>query len=315
MIQPATAFVFPGQGSQRVGMLGAAYQQYRSVRDTFDEAAEALGYDVWRLVSEGEQDALNLTETTQPVLLTTSVALWRAWLEAGGAAPRVMSGHSLGEFSALVCAGAMRFRDAVRLVRLRGRFMQSAVPVGEGAMMAIIGLDDERIDAICRSISSPEALVSAVNYNCPGQVVIAGHAAAVTAAAAALREAGAKRAMPLAVSAPFHTDLMRPAGEQLAAAMTDIPIASPEIPVVHNVHAQSESDPERIRELMVEQIYSPVQWHQCIETIAALGVSFVIECGPGKVLSKLMRRIDTHMLGHALEEPDALRATLTELAA
>lgn len=315
MIQPATAFVFPGQGSQRVGMLGPAYEQYRSVRDTFDEAADALGYDVWRLVSEGEQDALNLTETTQPVLLTTSVALWRAWLEAGGAAPRVMSGHSLGEFSALVCAGAMRFRDAVRLVRLRGRFMQNAVPVGEGAMMAIIGLDDERIDAICRAISSPEALVSAVNYNCPGQVVIAGHAGAVTAAAAALLEAGAKRAMPLAVSAPFHTDLMRPAGEKLAEAMVDIPIASPGIPVVHNVHAQSESDPERIRELMVEQIYSPVQWHQCIETIAALGVSFVIECGPGKVLSKLIRRIDTHMLGHALEEPDALRATLTELAA
>ncbi len=249
MSENNNAFVFPGQGSQKVGMLATAYEQFAAVRETYAEAAEALGYDIWDLIQNGEQGALNLTETTQPVLLASSVALWRAWQEQGGSAPAVMAGHSLGEFTALVCAGALEFADAVRLVRSRGQFMQTAVPVGEGAMAAIIGLDDEAINSIC---AATEGVVAAVNFNSPGQVVIAGHTGAVEAAIASLKEAGAKRALPLPVSAPFHTELMKPAGERLAEAMEGITIVSPKTPVVHNVHAQTESDPEKIRTLLVQ---------------------------------------------------------------
>lgn len=305
----STAFIFPGQGSQKVGMLAAAAEQFAVVADTFAEASDAVGYDMWDLVQNGTQDALNMTETTQPVLLTSSVALWRAWCEAGGARPAMMAGHSLGEFSALVCAGAMNFADAVKLVRQRGAFMQSAVPVGVGAMAAIIGLDDDKIVAICDAISATgDELVSAVNFNSPGQVVIAGHAGAVDVAIAQLKEAGAKRAMPLAVSAPFHTDLMRPAGEKLAVEVAAITLQSPEIPVVHNVHADTESSPERIAQLLVEQIYSPVRWTQCMQTMAGRGVMNYVECGPGKVLSGLTRRIDKQLSATAIEAPDALRA-------
>ena len=206
------AFVFPGQGSKKVGMLAAAHSEFQSVRDTFAEASQTLGYDMWDLIQHGEQEALNLTETTQPVLLTSSVALWRAWLEQGGAAPVIMAGHSLGEFSALVCAGALGFTDAVQLVRQRGAFMQTAVQVGEGAMAAIIGLEDDEINRICAAVAqSDNGVVSAVNFNSPGQVVIAGHTGAVEVAIVALKEAGAKRALPLPVSAPFHTELMKPA--------------------------------------------------------------------------------------------------------
>ena len=305
------AFVFPGQGSQKVGMLAAAHERFTAVRDTFSEASEALGYDMWDLIQNGEQEALNLTETTQPVLLTSSVALWRAWQEEDGARPAIMAGHSLGEFSALVCAGSLGFADAVRLVRQRGQFMQTAVPVGEGAMAAIIGLDDERINEIC---AATEGVVAAVNFNSPGQVVIAGHTAAVDAAIDSLKEAGAKRAMPLPVSAPFHTELMKPAGERLAEAIAGIDIQSPEIPVVHNVHAATESDPEKIRALLVEQIYSPVRWTECIQAIASQGATQIVECGPGKVLSGLNRRIDKGLSSFSLEEPDALASTLAELA-
>ena len=305
------AFVFPGQGSQKVGMLAAAHERFTAVRDTFSEASEALGYDMWDLIQNGEQEALNLTETTQPVLLTSSVALWRAWQEEDGARPVIMAGHSLGEFSALVCAGSLGFADAVRLVRQRGQFMQTAVPVGEGAMAAIIGLDDERINEIC---AATEGVVAAVNFNSPGQVVIAGHTAAVDAAIDSLNEAGAKRAMPLPVSAPFHTELMKPAGERLAEAIAGIDIQSPEIPVVHNVHAATESDPEKIRALLVEQIYSPVRWTECIQAIASQGATQIVECGPGKVLSGLNRRIDKGLSSFSLEEPDALASTLAELA-
>lgn len=304
------AFVFPGQGSQKVGMLAAAHEQYAAVRDTFLEASEALGYDMWELIQKGEQDALNLTETTQPVLLSASVALWRAWVEQGGPKPQVMAGHSLGEFSALVCAGSLRFADAVRLVRSRGQFMQTAVPVGEGAMAAIIGLDDDTINTIC---ADTEGVVAAVNFNSPGQVVIAGHTAAVDAAIERLKEAGAKRAMPLPVSAPFHTELMKPAGERLAEAMAGIDIAAPEIPVIHNVHAAAESEPERIRSLLVEQIYSPVQWTRCIQAITVGGADKLVECGPGKVLSGLNRRIDKSLASFSLEEPDSLAAALQDL--
>ncbi len=305
------AFVFPGQGSQKVGMLAAAYEASQAVRDTYAEAADALGYDMWDLIQNGEQEALNLTETTQPVLLASSVALWRAWLEAGGPPPAMMAGHSLGEFSALVCAGALDFSDAVKLVRQRGQFMQTAVPVGEGAMAAIIGLDDAVINDICEAT---EGVVAAVNFNSPGQVVIAGHAAAVETAIAALKDAGAKRAMPLPVSAPFHTELMKPAGEQLARAIADVTISSPVTPVVHNVHARTETDPEVIRNLLVQQIYSPVKWTSCVQTMVETGITDIVECGPGKVLSGLNRRIDKSLNSHALEEPDALAATLAALA-
>lgn len=312
----STAFVFPGQGSQKVGMLAAAAAAHPAVGETFAEASDALGYDVWDLVQNGSQDALNLTETTQPVLLTSSVALWRAWCAAGGPAPAVMAGHSLGEFSALVCAGSLQFADAVRLVRQRGAFMQAAVPVGEGAMAAVIGLDDEQINAICREIRGTGAgEVAAVNFNSPGQVVIAGQTAAVAAAGEALKAAGAKRILPLPVSAPFHTVLMKPAGEQLERVLADIAIAQPAIPVVHNVHARAESSPERIRALLVEQIYSPVQWTACVQAMVGLGVVQVVECGPGKVLSGLNRRIDTSLESFSLEEPEALQQTLAALGA
>ena len=308
------ALVFPGQGSQKVGMLAQAHEHFQSVRDTFAEASQTLGYDMWDLVQNGDQAALNLTETTQPVLLTSSVALWRAWLEQGGPSPALMAGHSLGEFSALVCAGALAFSDAVQLVRQRGAFMQSAVPVGEGAMAAIIGLDDDAINKVCADTAAATGqVVAAVNFNSPGQVVIAGHSSAVEAAIDALKEAGAKRAMPLPVSAPFHTELMRPAGERLAEAMADIRFAAPEVPVVHNVNAATESEPERIRALLVEQIYSPVQWTGCVAAIAAAGVVDIVECGPGKVLSGLNRRIDKTLRSHSLEQPDELASTLQAL--
>ncbi|MEQ9463897.1 MAG: ACP S-malonyltransferase [Haliea sp.] len=311
-----TAFVFPGQGSQKVGMLAAAHAEFPAVRDTFAEAGEALGLDLWALVQAGPQEALNLTATTQPVLLTSSVALWRAWGDAGGPAPTLLAGHSLGEFSALVCAGSLDFADAVRLVRQRGEFMQSAVPVGEGAMAAIIGLDDDSINRICAEIAAEgTGEVAAVNFNSPGQVVIAGHATAVERAGAALKAAGVKRAMPLPVSAPFHTVLMRPAGEKLAAALASVPLAAPAIPVVHNVHALPETNPERIRSLLVEQIYSPVQWTRCVQYMASQGVRHVVECGPGKVLSGLNKRIDGELCSYSLEEPAGLRDALTELAA
>lgn len=309
------AFVFPGQGSQKVGMLAEAYATFDAVRTTFEEASAALGYDMWKLVQEGPQESLNLTATTQPVLLASSVALWRAWNEAGGRKPSIMAGHSLGEFSALVCAGTLQFDDAVRLVRSRGEFMQTAVPVGEGAMAAIIGVEDADIVRICAEVSAQsDGVVAAVNFNSPGQVVVAGHTATVDAAISALKDAGAKRAMPLPVSAPFHTELMQPAGVRLAEEVAAITFSAPEIPVIQNVHAQAESDPERIRDLLVEQIYSPVRWTECIQAIVANGVTSIVECGPGRVLSGLNRRIDKSLASYGLEEPDALLDAVAQLA-
>jgi [acyl-carrier-protein] S-malonyltransferase len=295
-------------------MLAAAHERFQAVRDTFAEASQALGYDMWDLVQNGGQEALNLTATTQPVLLASSVALWRAWLEQDGPRPAIMAGHSLGEFSALVCAGALDFSDAVKLVRQRGEFMQTAVPIGEGAMAAIIGVDDDVINRACNAAAaSSGGVVAAVNFNSPGQVVIAGHTAAVDQAIGLLKEAGAKRAMPLPVSAPFHTELMKPAGERLAQVLADLVVRPPEIPVVHNVHAATESDPQKIKGLLVEQIYSPVQWTRCVQAIARTGATTFVECGPGKVLSGLGRRIDKSLQGFSLEEPDELLATLSAL--
>ena len=314
MYETTIGFVFPGQGSQQVGMLAAAHEQFAVVRDTFEEASQALDYDLWSLLMTGPQEALNLTETTQPVLLTCSVALWRAWEEALGASPCIMAGHSLGEFSALVCAGALEFADAVKLVRKRGEFMQTAVPAGQGAMAAIIGVEDSAVIRICQQVAHEgNGVVSAVNFNSPGQVVIAGNTAAVEVAISALKEAGAKRALPLPVSAPFHTELMKPAGEHLAEAMSGIAISSPTIPVVHNVNATVESDPEKIRTLLIEQIYSPVQWTACMRRVIEAGAQNIVECGPGRVLSGLSRRIEKTLHCYSLEEPEALLAAAAEL--
>ena len=314
MIRENTAFVFPGQGSQVIGMLADAAAAHPSVGQTFAEASEVLGYDMWELVQNGEQAQLNQTETTQPVLLTSSVALWRAWTAAGGARPGRMAGHSLGEFSALVCAGALNFADAVKLVRQRGAFMQSAVPLGEGAMAAIIGLADDVINQCCQQAAQAGGeVVAAVNFNSPGQVVIAGKGGAVDAAINLCREAGAKRALPLPVSAPFHTTLMKPVGDKLREVLAGITVSAPEIPVVHNVQARTETDPARIRELLVAQVYSPVQWTACVTAMVDAGVSRLVECGPGKVLSGLARRIDRNLDSFTIEQPDELISTMAAI--
>jgi [acyl-carrier-protein] S-malonyltransferase len=303
------AFVFPGQGSQRIGMLADIASRHDVIRATFAEASDVLGYDAWELVQNGAQDDINLTEKTQPILLTASVALWRLWCQQGGKMPACMAGHSLGEFSALVCAGVIGFRDAVELVQLRGRLMQTAVPVGVGAMAAIIGVDDDVVVECCAQAAGDE-VVQAVNFNSPGQVVIAGHAAAVERANALLKERGCKRAMPLPVSAPFHTSLMVSAGVGLAEKMAGIEFSAPKIPVVHNVHALTESSPARIRELLQQQISSPVQWTKCVQQMVSKGVAATIECGPGKVLSGLNKRIDKSLQCHALEEEAWLNEAL-----
>lgn len=303
------ACVFPGQGSQRVGMLAAMAGVERLVRDTFAEASEVLGYDLWQLAQTGPQEELNLTERTQPLILTASVALWRVWCERGGLRPAFMAGHSLGEFSALVCAGSLAFTDAVCLVRNRGAYMQEAVPVGQGAMAAVLGLDDEPIAEACAEAAGAE-VVAAVNFNAPGQVVIAGHAAAVERAIAACKARGAKRALPLPVSAPFHTSLMVPAGERLARDMAQVQILVPEIPVVHNVHARPEGDSATIRTLLERQIHSPVQWTASVRYMAQAGVTRVVEVGPGKVLGGLCKRIDAALECLYTEEPQELEKAL-----
>jgi len=306
------AFVFPGQGSQAVGMLADAYNAFPEVAATFDEASTALEYDLWKLVCDGPADALTLTERTQPLILTASVALYRAWIANGGAAPAVVAGHSLGEFSALVAAQSLDFADAVRLVRRRGQAMQAAVPVGEGAMAAIIGLEDASINEICARVSlGPTAHhVSAVNFNSPGQVVIAGHVDAVNAAIVELKAAGAKRALPLPVSAPFHTPLMSSAGDVLAQALAEITVNAPMMPVVSNVNAQLQNNAEDIKALLVKQIASPVLWTQCVQSMLAFGCDTFVECGPGKVLSGLIRRVDKQTQCLSIESPDDLRAAL-----
>jgi [acyl-carrier-protein] S-malonyltransferase len=307
------AFLFPGQGSQRVGMLAEAASAYPVVRATFDEASEALAVDLWELAAHGPEERLNLTEFTQPVLLSASVALWRAWQEQGGGRPTVLAGHSLGEFSALCCAGVFGLPDAVRIVHERGRAMQTAVPVGTGAMAAVLGLDDEVVMDACAAVSAAEsAVVEAVNFNAPGQVVIAGHAGAVDAAIRQLRDAGAKRAMPLPVSAPFHTSLMQPAAERLAAVLDSVVLAAPAIPVVNNVDAGFRSEPEAIREALIRQIAAPVLWTRCMASVASRGVSSAFECGPGKVLGGLQRRIDKNLACAFLEQPADLHAAVTD---
>lgn len=307
------AFVFPGQGSQKIGMLSELAAAFPVVQSTFAEASEVLGYDLWALVQNGTQDEINLTERTQPLLLTASVAVYRAWKEKQGAQPAFMAGHSLGEWSALVCAGVVAFKDAVKLVQQRGKFMQEAVPAGQGAMAAIIGLDDALIIDACKKAEQGE-VVSAVNFNSPGQVVIAGAAAAVERASALCKEAGAKRALPLPVSAPFHTALMRPAADRLAAQIEATTFSAPETLIVHNVTADVETNPETIKALMVEQIYSPVRWVECVNTLSAKGITLTLECGPGKVLSGLNKRIKAELATVSVEKPDELDAALALLS-
>ena len=304
------AFVFPGQGSQKIGMLADLAASHDIIQSTFAEASDALGYDLWDLVQNGTQDEINLTERTQPLLLTSSVAIWRLWQEQNGQQPSIMAGHSLGEWSALVCAGVVAFADAVKIVRARGAYMQQAVPVGEGAMAAIIGLDDDAIQAACEAAAQGE-VVSAVNFNAPGQVVIAGSAAAVDRAIEGCKEAGAKRALPLPVSAPFHTSLMQPAAGNLAEMVQATTFSAPAIPVVHNVHAKTESDPETIKQLMLEQIYHPVLWVDCVKAIAASGATTLVECGPGKVLCGLAKRIQRDLSALATEDAATFESTLT----
>lgn len=306
------AFVFPGQGSQKIGMLADLAAEYPIIQQSFAEASDALDYDLWSLIQQGEQEDINLTERTQPILLTSSVAIWRLWQQQGGAEPALMAGHSLGEWSALVCSGVVPFADAVQIVRSRGAYMQQAVPVGQGAMAAIIGLDDEIITNAC-SEAEQGKVVSAVNYNAPGQVVIAGDADAVERAIENCKAAGAKRALPLPVSAPFHTSLMRPAADNLAEQVESTTFSAPQVPVVHNVNAKTESDPTVIKTLMLEQIYHPVLWVDCVNTLTKSGISTMIECGPGKVLSGLAKRIDRSLTALATEDVANFNQALSEI--
>lgn len=311
MTQETLGFVFPGQGSQQIGMLSDIAEQNVEVTDTFAEASEVLGYDLWDLVQTGEQEAINQTEVTQPLLLSASVSLWRLWKAHEGAEPSVMAGHSLGEWSALVCAGVIEFSDAVAMVRNRGKYMQSAVPQGQGAMAAIIGLDDDVLQAACASSAQGEVVVP-VNFNSTGQVVIAGDADAVERAIDACKEAGARRAMPLPVSAPFHTSLMQPAADQLAVDLESISFHAPKIPIVHNVTVGTETDPARIRELMVEQITAPVPWVATVQKLKEMGVESLVECGPGKVLVGLIKRIEREFANMTIDTADTFAAAVSK---
>ena len=306
------AFVFPGQGSQKIGMLADLGAANPLVEETFQEASDVLGYDAWKLIQEGEQEEINLTERTQPLLLTSSVAIWRLWQQQGGPQPAAMAGHSLGEWSALVCAGVVDFADAVEIVRSRGAFMQQAVPVGVGAMAAIMGMDDQIVIDACSEAAEGE-VVSAVNFNAPGQVVIAGDAAGVARAVEICKKAGAKRAVELPVSAPFHTSLMRPAADNLSELVMEKSFSAPQIPVLHNVHAKTEEDPEKIKSLMLEQIYQPVLWVDCVNALSSRGAEILIECGPGRVLNGLSKRIDRSLTSLATDDVASLENALTSV--
>lgn len=306
------AFVFPGQGSQSIGMMNG-FATLPVVRQTFAEASEALGQDLWSLVAQGPDSALNQTVNTQPVMLTAGVAVYRAWEDLHGPEPAVMAGHSLGEYSALVASGAIGFADALRIVRLRAQAMQEAVPEGTGGIAAILGLEDEAVEAVCREAAQGE-VVEPANYNSPAQVVVAGHRGAVERAMALAKTRGAKRAMMLPMSAPSHCSLMRPAAERLARALASIPIQSPQIPVLHNVDAGERHDADTIREALVRQVYSPVRWVEIVRRLAQEGVTHVVECGPGKVLAGLNKRIEPSQQTLALTDEAVLRDGLKALA-
>jgi [acyl-carrier-protein] S-malonyltransferase len=311
------AFVFPGQGSQSVGMLDA-WGGHPAVKKTLAEASAALGEDVGTLIATGPKEALALTTNTQPVMLVAGVACWRAWLAEGGALPAAVAGHSLGEYSALVAAEALTLAQAVPLVRLRAAAMQEAVPVGTGAMAAILGLDASKVIAGCAEVTSAygpnsSEVVEAVNFNDPAQTVIAGTKAAVDKACEVLKGMGAKRALPLPVSAPFHSSLMKPAAERLKVALAQLEVQTPKIPVVNNVDVAVETDPSRIRDALYRQAFGPVRWVECVQKIKSLGVDTVVECGPGKVLAGMTKRIDASLNGVAMYDPTTLAEAKAQL--
>ncbi len=300
------AFFFPGQGSQSLGMMNG-FSEQAVVKTTFDEASAALGQDLWAMINGDDAELIGQTVNTQPIMLAAGVATYRAYLEAGGQAPSVVAGHSLGEYTALVAAGALDFSDAVKLVRLRAELMQSAVPQGVGAMAAILGLEDEQVKAICAAAEQGE-VVEAVNFNSPGQVVIAGNAAAVERAMAAAKEAGAKRALPLPVSVPSHCSLMKPAAEKLAEALKTVDIKQPQIRVIHNADVAAYDNPEAIKDALVRQLYSPVRWTETVNALVNEGITESAECGPGKVLAGLAKRINKEATCSALVSSDSVTA-------
>lgn len=302
------AFVFPGQGSQSVGMM-AAYGDSPVIRATFDEASAALGRDLWQLVAEGPAEALSQTVNTQPLMLTAGIAVWRLWQEMNGPLPAMLAGHSLGEYSALVAAGVLEFADAVPLVELRAQAMQEAVPAGVGAMAAILGMDAEKIKAICTENAQGQA-VQAVNFNSPEQTVIAGHAAAVQRAADACKAAGAKRSVILPVSAPFHSSLMQPAAEKLKARLATVAVARPRIPVLNNVDVSCAEDPDAIRAALVRQAAAPVRWVETMRAMQAADITHVFECGPGKVLAGLVKRCADNLTGGAMHDRASVEVAL-----
>lgn len=302
------AFVFPGQGSQSIGMLGD-FADLPVVQNTVKEASDALSLDLLKMMKEGPIEDLNLTVNTQPVMLTASVAAYRAWLDIGGAAPAMVAGHSLGEYSALTAAGVFDLADAVKLVRVRAQAMQNAVPVGIGGMAAILGIDDDVVKTVCDNAAQATGeVVQAVNFNSPGQVVIAGHKGAVEKACELAKEAGAKRALVLPVSAPFHSTLLEPAAEVLAQALVNVEMKAPQIPLVNNVDVKVETQLANIRDALVRQAWHPVRWVECVRFMADQGVTDLVECGPGKVLAGLAKRIDARVAGHALVDQASLAA-------
>ena len=306
------AAVFPGQGSQSVGMLANLADAFPAVETTFAEASDALGYDLWRVCREGPEKKLNATECTQPAMLAAGVAVWRVWLEQGGARPAVMAGHSLGEYSALVCADAVAYPEAVALVAARGRYMQEAVPSGEGAVAAVLGLGDEEVEAACRA-AAQGAVVCPVNFNAPGQVVLAGHAGAVERALEYAREAGARRAIRLPLSVPVHSPLMVPAAERFRPRLEEVDFKTPAVPVVANIGVVPHGDPVSIRDRLVRQLHSPVPWTATVRRLADSGIDAVLEPGPGRVLAGLNRRVDRGMKACAVFDPASLDAALEEL--
>lgn len=312
----AFAFVFPGQGSQSVGMLDA-WGGHPAVVQALQEASDALGEDLGALIQNGPKETLALTANTQPVMLVAGVAAWRVWQAEGGAMPMAVAGHSLGEYSALVAAGVLTLSQAAPLVRLRGAAMQEAVPVGAGAMAAVLGLDADKVKAVCAQVTAQlggTEVVEAVNFNDPGQTVIAGSKAAVEAASLAVKEAGAKRALPLPVSAPFHSSLMKPAAEKLKLALAELQLAAPQIPVLNNIDVAMPIDADAIRDALYRQAFGPVRWVECVQRLRALGATHLVECGPGKVLTGMTKRIDPELVGVALYDPATLQETKEAIA-
>jgi [acyl-carrier-protein] S-malonyltransferase len=303
------AFVFPGQGSQSVGMLKELSEQFPLILETFAEASEGAGVDLWHISQDNPDDKLNQTEFTQPALLTANIALWRLWQQQDGAQPGVFSGHSLGEYAALVAAGSLSLHDGAKLVRLRGQYMQAAVPAGVGAMAAVLGAEDDVVAATCKACSSTESVVVPANYNSPGQIVIGGHAEAVDRAIESLQAQGIRKIVKLPVSVPSHTPLMREAAERLGLAIEAMQWQMPDRTIIHNVDAQPKDSLQAIQQALMAQLYLPVQWTQCVQTLIAHGVQHAVECGPGKVLSGLTKRIDKSIATHTMSTPADWQAT------